>query len=358
VLTGRGLLLVPSSLLLVLAGLAYGVEEFLLLAVAAGALLAWGGLVICWRVPRARRALRLEVERPRRDLYVDGEGSVGLLFTNTGRRPLRALWLDGGRHWRVSFPGFTGRVRDLPPLPEGPRARRRRRLRRMAGLGPELAGALAVEALAGRGHVRLSIGVPGTSRGLWSLEPVALWCTDPLRLVAWRVARTPVVHVVVVPRPTPPWGPPGSDPGSRPDHHAAAPPSASGGGDEFAGLRPYVPGDRLTRLHWPALARTDELMSRSFVEVHRLQIVVDTRPWEIESSVSQAAGIGIAALEAGTPVELRTLGGDELVVSPGPLARSALLRALALVAPVGARDGTRSLRPEPVAVAAGAVVRR
>ncbi|MDE3087209.1 MAG: DUF58 domain-containing protein [Acidobacteriota bacterium] len=352
-LTGRGLFLVASSLLLVLAGLAYGVEEFLLVAVATGALLACGGLALWRGVPSARRGLRLEVDRPVRDLYVDGGGSIGLLLSNAGRRPLAALWLDGGRDWRVTFPGFAGTIRDLAPPPEGPRARRRRRLRQAVGLGPDLAGAVGVGALAGHGLVRLPVDVPSSSRGLWSLAPVTLWCTDPLRLVAWRVARTDAVHVVVVPRPTPPGGPPGSDPGSRPDHHAAAPASASGGGDEFAGLRPYVPGDRLTRLHWPALARTDELMSRSFVEVHRLQIVVDTRPWEIESSVSHAAGTGIAALEAGTPVELRTSGGDEIVVSPGPMGRSALLRALALVAPVGARDGTRSLRPAPVPAAPG-----
>lgn len=352
-LTGRGLSLVASSLLLVLVGLACGVEEFLLLAVAAGALLVWGALSLCWQVPSARRALRLEIDRPVRDLFVDGGGTVGLLVANVGGRPLAALWLDGGRDWRVTFPGLAGTARDLGPRPEGPRARRRRRLRQAVGLGPDLARALGVGVLAGHGLVRLPVDVPSSSRGLWSLAPVTLWCTDPLRLVAWRVARTDPVHVVVVPRPAPPGGPPGSDPGSRPDHHAAAPASASGGGDEFAGLRPYVPGDRLTRLHWPALARTDELMSRSFVEVHRLQIVVDTRPWEIESSVSHAAGIGIAALEAGTPVELRTSGGDELVVSPGPMGRSALLRALALVAPVGARDGTRSLRPAPVAVAPG-----
>ena len=349
-LTARGLLLLPSSMLLVLVGLGYGVEEFLLAAVAAGALVAWGCLTLCWQVPKARRALRLEVDRPLRDLYVDGDGTVGLVVANAGPRPLPGLWLDGDRRWRVSFPGFTGTVGELPPLPDGPRARRRRRLRRLAGLGPELTSALAVGPLDLRAHVRLPIAVPSSSRGLWSLASVPVWCTDPLRLVGWRVAHTPVVHVVVVPRPRPPEGHVSSDPGSRPDHHAASPSSATGGGDEFAGLRPYVPGDRLTRLHWPTLARTDELMSRSFVEVHRLQIVVDTRPWEIESSVSQAAGVGIAALDAGTPVELRTLGGDELVVSPGPMGRSTLLRALALVAPAGARDGTRTLRSERAVV--------
>ena len=348
--TARGLLLLPTALLLALLGLAYGVEEFVLVAVAAGALFAWGWLTLCWQVPRTRRALRLEVDRPLRELYVDGGGTVDLVVANTTRRVLPSLWLDGVRRWRVSFPGFGGTVRDLPPVREGPRARRRRLLRRSVGLGPVLSGLVEVGPLGGRAQARLPIGVPSSSRGLWSLDPVALWCTDPLRIVAWQVARTPVAHVVVVPRPYPPAGPARADPGSRPDHHAASPSSATGGGDEFAGLRPYVPGDRLTRLHWPAVARTGELLSRSFVEVHRLLVVVDTRPGEIEVSVTHAAGLGVAALEAGTPVELRTAGGDELVVSPGPMGRSTLLRALALVAPVGSREG-RLLRVQPTVVA-------
>ena len=343
-LTARGLFLVVASVLLVVLGVAGGIEEFLLLAVAAGALLVWGALTLLGQVPRVRRELRLEVDRPMRDLFVDTEGTLGLVVANRGRRPLPTIWLDAGRRWQVSFPGFTGTARELPRVPEGPRARRRRRLRRIAGLGPRLAGLVGVGPLGAHDRARLPVEVPSSSRGLWSLEPMALWCTDPLRLVAWRAVSTPVANVVVVPRPVPSSGPPRADPGSRPDHHAAAPSSASGGGDEFAGLRPYVPGDRLTRLHWPTLARTDQLLSRSFVEVHRLQIVVDTRPWEIDASVMRAAGVGIAALEAGTPVELRTAGGDELVISPGPLGRSTLLRALALVAPVGARDGSRSLR--------------
>ena len=341
-LTVRGLFLVVTSAVLVVVGLAAGVEEFLLVAVAAGALLAWGWLTLCWQVPRARRNLHLEVERPVRDLFVAGDGTLGLVVANSGRWSLPSIWLDGSRRWRVSFPGFAGRSWELPPAPEGPRARRRRRLRRLAGLGPQLAGLAGIGPLGGQAHARIPLDVPSSSRGLWSLEAFPMWCTDPLRLVAWRVALSPVTNVVVVPRPGPRSAPAGADPGSRPDHHAAAPSSSTGGGDEFAGLRPYVPGDRLTRLHWPTLARTDELLSRSFVEVHRLQIVVDTRPWEIESSVQQAAEVGIAALEAGTPVELRTLGGDELLVSPGPLGRSTLLRALALVAPAGAQDGARS----------------
>ena len=68
-------------------------------------------------------------------------------------------------------------------------------------------------------------------------------------------------------------------------------------GDELSGLRPYAPGDRLTRLHWPSLARSGELVVREFVEPQAgsLSLLVDLRPSahtgdSIEKTISRCRG--------------------------------------------------------------------
>jgi len=111
-------------------------------------------------------------------------------------------------------------------------------------------------------------------------------------------------------------------------------------GDELSGLRPYAPGDRLTRLHWPALARSGELVVREFVEPRTgsLTLLVDVRPSahddrSIDEAISLAAGLGIEALQRAVTVELCTSTGDRVVVAPNTAGRQTLLRALAMLGP-------------------------
>jgi uncharacterized protein (DUF58 family) len=109
-------------------------------------------------------------------------------------------------------------------------------------------------------------------------------------------------------------------------------------GEELSGLRPYAPGDRLTRLHWPSLARTGELVVREFLEPRAgsLILLVDLRPSvhsgdSIDATIGRAAGCGLAALERGLTVELCTSTGDRLVIAPNAAGRQSMLRALALL---------------------------
>ena len=59
-----------------------------------------------------------------------------------------------------------------------------------------------------------------------------------------------------------------------------------GDGDEIAGTRPYRPGDRIARIHWPASARlseahgSDEFVVREFFaeQAPRVAVVCDRRP--------------------------------------------------------------------------------
>jgi uncharacterized protein (DUF58 family) len=111
-------------------------------------------------------------------------------------------------------------------------------------------------------------------------------------------------------------------------------------GDDLSSLRPYVPGDRLTRLHWPALARTGELVVRDFTapESGRLALLVDLRPSAhgastFEAAISRVAALGTRALADGISLELCTSAGERLELPPGTAGRQALVRALALLGP-------------------------
>lgn len=335
----RALVVMPTCVVLALAGAAWGVEEFVLVALSGVGMLGVGGLALGWQVRRSRRGLVLEIDRVGGEVFVGDDATVSLVRVNRHRRAAPGLWLRGAGRWQVAFPGLgaatspglsavaaasvggdPGRPGDWTPLP---------------ALGPGE-------------RCRVPIAVPTSSRGLWTWGPAELWCTDPFGLMARRVAPAPVARVVVLPVPAALDAAdlPAVDPApGRSGSGDEGPAAWAGGGDEFAGLRPYVPGDRLTRLHWPALARNDQLVARHFVE-HRdpLDLVIDTRPWKIEAAVAAAAGLGTAALATRRPLWLHTDVGEHLVVLPGRFARQRLLRALAFVAAsrVGVAPGARS----------------
>jgi uncharacterized protein (DUF58 family) len=177
------------------------------------------------------------------------------------------------------------------------------------------------------------------------LSDIGLWCEDPFRLVARRIAVAPPAHVIVYPTPaevSPEGRAPGAHPRGRQRSSTGGAPHALSG-DELSGLRPYAPGDRLTRLHWPSLARSGELVVREFVEPEAgsLTLLVDLRPSahsadSIEPTISRAAGLGVRALQDGLSVELCTSAGDRVVIAPGTSGRQTLLRALALLGPASA----------------------
>ena len=193
--------------------------------------------------------------------------------------------------------------------------------------------------------VTLSISVPTTRRGLLTLSDIGLWCEDPFRLVSRRITVAPPAHVIVYPTPAEVSRhdrPPGAHPRGRERSSSAGAPNTFSG-DELSGLRPYAPGDRLTRLHWPSLARSGDLVVREFVEPEAgsLSLLVDLRPSahdadSIEPTIARAAGLGIEALRGGLTVELCTSTGDRMVIAPGTAGRQTLLRALALLGPASA----------------------
>ncbi len=131
---------------------------------------------------------------------------------------------------------------------------------------------LRVEALVGTewrspGEDGIRIDVHVGRRGPQELPPVRVRVTDPLGLAELRASVGPPVPILVLPRPSA-------------DAWAARPlPAHGAGGDvEPGALRPYVPGTRLSRIHWASLARGGELMQRDVTQspTDTPIVVVDT----------------------------------------------------------------------------------
>jgi len=355
VLTTRGAVLSTGSAAAAVAGLAYGVEEFVILALAVGVLLGVGALSLGMRRRVGRRALHLVVRVPVAEVTAGQPAVVELTVTTTGRRRRPPVLVeDPSAHWAVSHPGLGERsiagarhhsaLRPRPPA-DGwfdratQRDRRQRtaerralsRARRLPDAGPGTAATM-------------SIPVPTGTRGLLTLSNLGVWCEDPFGLVASRVALAPPAHVIVYPA-APDLASPnptGGHPGGR-QHSSTAGTTNPLSGDDLSGLRPYAPGDRLTRLHWPSLAHSGELMVREFLEPQSgsLTLLVDLRPsvhdaQSIEKTVARAAALGLAALARGLTVELCTSTGDRVVITPDVRGRPMLLRALALLGPAQA----------------------
>ncbi len=365
-LSTRGAVLAVGAACSAIAGLAYGVEEFVLLAIAVGVLLALGIVSVWYRRLVTRRSLRVVVKVPVAEVSAGQSAVVEMTVANGSdhRRP-PVLVEDPDGKWSVSHPGLgessvagtsqrsisrgsrgsTSGGRETPAQGwlGGPgsrptrreRARDRRalpRARRLPGLRPG-------------SDATFSIRVPTATRGLLTLAEVGVWCEDPFRLVARRITLAPPAHVIVYPTPAE-VADDGHRAGSRPGSSAGSPGAGATGalsGDELSGLRPYAPGDRLTRLHWPSLARTGELVVREFLEPRAgsLSLLVDLRPSahtarSVEAAISRAAGLAARALDLGLTVELCTSTGDRVVIPPGKTGRQTMLRALALLGPASA----------------------
>jgi uncharacterized protein (DUF58 family) len=117
----------------------------------------------------------------------------------------------------------------------------------------------------------------GLDRAVWlqspgrlRLEPARLVVRDPLGLWQRRLQSEEPLDLVVLPRIDPVrWVGPGTEPrGQSPGSgHASDAVSRRGGPAQFEvdGLRPYQDGSPASRIHWPAVARTGEMIERRLV---------------------------------------------------------------------------------------------
>lgn len=242
----------------------------------------------------------------------------------------------------------------------------------------EVAGeavAVDIPLLAPGQTVKVEYPIPTHARGLLRIGPLTLSRRGPAGLAHARTVVGDVVEVRVVPRVLPVRGLPG---GVR-RGQVGADERVERGGTDLVGLREYVPGDDLRRLHWATSARTGTLMIREDADPARphLAVVLDDRAEgyasvaDFEDAVEVAASLVTVAVAEGHPVRLVSSSGAVDVELPAGAAgadASVVLAALADLkvsdsapgssSPASSSSGTRPLPIrdlDVVAVVCGAV---
>jgi uncharacterized protein (DUF58 family) len=189
--------------------------------------------------------------------------------------------------------------------------------------GGELRDPLLAEpvALGGRSPSRVRIDVRFSRRGRRVLEPGELVIRDPLGL-ATRVVPSggPPAEVLVLPRIEPVVAVGGSGAagtGSGPDPKGGRAPRGRLQGSaaelDLDGLRPYRQGAPASRIHWPAVARSGEMLER------RLTADADSAPLVVLDATqppSEAALDAAVRAAASMALHLGRRGGAALLL-PG-----------------------------------------
>ena len=309
------IVLAPAS---IGAGFAFGAEELVLLGLAVATFWVVGFVQCAARLRAAGDSWRLGVQLDSADIACGSPSFLTVRIDATGR--------GGAVPVRLGDP--TDSWAEANSSARSPSA-------------PGPAQSVSLPALRDSGSVTLRFAIPTQQRGIFGLSGVHLWCGDSLALFVALVASGPGATVTVVPVPTAVEvnadllrGTLISDDALVDTQRQRR--SRQDLGD-FAGLRPYVPGDRLRLLYWPSLARTGDLMVRDFEDTgsRRVYLLADVRPHlgrrGVEAVLAAAAGAGLRALDTGALVEFASTGGQRFAVGPGPHAEVMFLRELAAV---------------------------
>jgi uncharacterized protein (DUF58 family) len=189
--------------------------------------------------------------------------------------------------------------------------------------------------------------LPTGHRGCYTIGPLRIGHSDPLRLISVSHADTGEATLWVHPRvhkasPIPT--------GRSQELEGPANVHAPHGGIAFHSLREYQPGDDPRLIHWRSTARTGTLMVRHTVITNepKLMIVLDTSadPYDKESfedAVRVAASLVVAGATKRYPVEFRTTGGVKGSVDATGHGQSDVMDKLAAVQPSASDSGLRAL---------------
>lgn len=172
----------------------------------------------------------------------------------------------------------------------------------------------AMPALRAGERTSIAYELDTSRRGTLTAGPLQLRRTDPFGLVVAqrRIAGTASVQV------RPRRHPIAMLPSGRWRDLEGPTREVSRGTATFHQLREYVPGDDMRHIHWPATARTGDLIVREHVDTTKPEVVVivDNRerafgPEDFEEGVDVAASVLAAAETAGFPTRLLFADGRE-----------------------------------------------
>ncbi len=272
--------LLPLGVIMVLTGAAiflgwlFGLPELTVLAVGA----ATAAVLAAIELRFGRVGPHLDVTVTPRAVTRGSEARLDLVFTNEGSRSSRPALVSG--HFGTAGNGLVA----IAPLDPG-------------------------------ADTTVSLRIPTHSRGTVSFGPLFVRTSDPLRI--WRQTRKVGIETVLLvhPRVHPIAAVSGPSSERVPTGHLTA--AIHGGADaevDLVGLRPYVAGDDLRRIHWRTSARRNEphvVQVEPPVGPAPIVIVVDTRAQAsdaelFELSIEAAASVATAAARLGRPLRLTT----------------------------------------------------
>jgi uncharacterized protein (DUF58 family) len=310
--TRSGWSLAAAAAATLVAGRVFGYVELLIIGVALLVLVA-AALAFTSLTP-----LRLQISRSVRParVHVGQPSHVVLSVRNNGRRRTPVLSLrDGVR-------GLRGASLLAAPIERG-------------------------------GRSTAAYVLPTSRRGALEIGPLTVELTDAFGLARSKVVAVGRTTITVFPRIVDLTAPPrtgGADPhGLRSQglHHE---------GDEFHALRPYVIGDDLRRVHWPATAHRGDLVVRQLDRRRhgRTTVLLETRGTRhtassFETAVVAAASVLVAAHRRGDEIRLLSTGGHDSGIDSDDAHLDAVLAWLstveartgvATVAPAGEHHGT------------------
>lgn len=193
-------------------------------------------------------------------------------------------------------------------------------------------------------EIRVRYTLRAVPRGVYTLRAVAVTGGDMFGLLCVRVT-VPVSHVLIVyPQPQrlikwPELDRAGA--GAR-----VMPTSTTDDASRVVGVRDYVPGDRLSRIHWPATARTGTLRAKEFERFAGRELVLaldatvpslGTDPHALEHALAIVATLAEYAHRQGIPVGYAALTDrlEEYPASRGDLPFIRILDHLAGIEPRG-----------------------
>ncbi|HEV7393706.1 MAG TPA: DUF58 domain-containing protein [Burkholderiales bacterium] len=183
--------------------------------------------------------------------------------------------------------------------------------------------------IAGEASVIATARVPSTRRGLLSAGRLTLYTRFPVGLYhAWAYVELDE-HCVIYPRAAPPGLPLPPLAGSSGEAGGR-----DNGREDFAGLRPYHPGDSSRHIAWKAVARDGILLTKQFTghAASELWLSLDLapEPLDVEGKLSCLTRWILDAHANGIAYGLK-IPGTVIAIGRGELHRDRCLEALALL---------------------------